>query len=81
VNPSAIQVFSSMNLFKKDHETQKGFLERCDVIYNQGIFTLRTIESIWLHRLAYKSCSQMIFPSLNFFVGKKVVYSGAKDLG
>jgi hypothetical protein len=64
--------FSSMNPFKKDHETQKVFFERCDVIYNQGIFTLRIIESIWLHRLAYKSCSQMIFPSLNFFVEKRL---------
>jgi len=66
VNPSAILYES----FQKGPRNTKSFFWRCDVIYNQGIFTLRTIESIWLHRLAYKSCSQMIFPSLNFFVEK-----------
>ncbi len=70
VNPSAIQVFFFYESLQKGPWNIKFCFERCDVIYNQGTFTLKTIESISLHGLMYKSCSQMIFPSLNFFVEK-----------
>jgi hypothetical protein len=54
--------FPIANKFKKDDATQVVFLEDLMLFMNKGLMFTRIVESIWLQRLAYRLCPQLIFP-------------------
>jgi hypothetical protein len=48
--------------FKKDDATQVVFLEDLMLFMIKGFMFMRIVESIWLQRLVYRLCPQLIFP-------------------
>jgi hypothetical protein len=64
------RLFSSTNQFTKDNDTHVGFLEDVMLYVIKGFLPMKIIESVWLHRLAYRLCPRVVFPSKNVFVEK-----------
>jgi preprotein translocase subunit SecB len=64
VTPNAIfGFFSSTNQFKKNNETWVRFLEDVMLLMIKAYSLMRIVESIWLQRMAYRLCPQVVFPS------------------
>ncbi len=71
VAPSSIlDFFSSLNLFLKDHDMQKRFLQNVMLFVIKGFLPLRTMESIWFQRLILQLYPKVSFLSKRVFTKK-----------
>ncbi len=56
------------NKFIKDDPTHVGFLEDLILFVVKGLLPMKLVESIWLQKLSYKLCPQIVFPLRKTFV-------------
>jgi len=54
--------FGSKTLYKRHDETQKLLLEDLMLLIAKGYFPLNTYENVWMHRLALRLDSKLMFP-------------------
>jgi hypothetical protein len=58
------------NLYKKNNEQQKHFLENLVFYICKGYIPLSSCENVWFQRLVLPQCSHVQFPSRSSFVEK-----------
>jgi hypothetical protein len=58
----------SLGKFRKDDPTQEGFLDDLMLLVVKCLLFIRIVEFVWLQRVSYKLCPQIVLQFRKVFV-------------